>query len=1127
MRKRARSVLTGLLVLCCTCMGFMPKVHVRADSSDSVTRNIIVTENAGLTRTAYPVVVALAAESTTAADWHLADPSGAPIACSIQQTGTSALVLHFLADLPANSAQTFKLVNGTGSAVTGVTQLPLFMGTSYLVYVEKVLEVASFEAGNLVRLVQADGTLLLSRTLGPDESMSYTAKSPQVVRIDAAKPVSVWLVTMAPDSEQQALRQSNDDVYGTVGTDLLVRTFGELWLAAPSSTSVSLTSKGSTRTIALSPASVRFVDGLEPGIYRLRSSSPVCVTSGVEEDNISCVQYPVGTWFAGPSFGQTTITSWRPATTVTTSFAGTTQTSLLPELGSSTTRTTIAQNAYVAGKTEWKPIVVESNGPYTLTTDGNSGNFGLEQYPSTALTGSGLNFVVTSGKLFSGFSQGHFRRLAVVGVQDGADVTLSTGASSQRFTLNTAQAKILRIDASGVPIRLTSTKPVQLFDLGEEAREGLAVALPLADSSVNASVAEVSSSSPVASTNTDETTQTSTPVESPSSGPWQAVSAWIQKATRATGAFIASRWQTAWVWIQKATHATGTFIAARWQTAWVWIQKTTRATGAFVASLTVGIRDFFVSGKALKVLQTATQAINDLAVRLFLPLAALVVPVLGRMVSGLSVTPELVAVWMFWVVVVLALIILLLALRPRRNVGKRLPKVTPRTAGQKENTIEFGLVEQGPIPSPTMTLDRLTRTHEKQEAQRVQEPAAQPAIAEESSHARLESPQVSEISLEPLGFFAGTETAPAAVPHGAADAAAMIAPAVPAEVPSEALLMPPQEGPPAQELPSEMLLKPFPEPELRPIGQEAPAQPIELESSGAETALPLERPMPTEEFLGTQEALQAEKISVPEAPVAPQAASMEEPVSTQETGAPTHEEVSLAKEMAPATQETSELVTTPEVVPVEVEPLTSDRERPAAKPPESNPGAAPSADLLSRLLADEESFQQTVAAASAPAGVTASVPPVVPVPASRPALQPSIFSGAIELDTLLRDGVVTDAGALAQLFRGGYRNRISKLAVSAKDLQNVPEEIRHVIKLTVVALSPIELSIARDLAMRLEAPGFVGEALLVAKKMGYENYLTTYKNISKNYKDVSIVETASLKTPEISAESGNDLVSFS
>jgi len=521
--------------------------------------------------------------------------------------------------------------------------------------------------------------------------------------------------------------------------------------------------------------------------------------------------------------------------------------------------------------------------------------------------------------------------------------------------------------------------------------------------------------------------QTAAPVESPSSGPWQ----------------------TAWAWIQKAVYSTGTWIAEATRSTGAWIQKTTRSTGAFIASVSVSIRDFFVSGQALKVLQTATQAITDFAVRLFLPLSVLLVPILERTVSGLSVTPELVAVWMFWIIVVLALIILILALRPRHNMRKRLPRVTPRTAGQGENAIEFGLVQQGPKPSPATSLDQLTQTHEKQETPPVQESAAQPAMAEESSPARLDSPSVPEISLEPLGFFASADTVSTAVPTVPA---AMIAsaepplleftppeaespatqnelsepvtatPAVPADIPSEALLTPPQESSSAQESPTETLLESSPGPELTPMGQEAPFQSIE-----------------------------------------------------------------------------------------------SDPESPAAQLPETNPPTLPGADLLSRLLDDEEPFQQTTVAA----GTTVPVPPFAPVP------QPSVFSGNVELDTLLPNGVVTDADALAQLFRGGYRNRISKLTVSAKDLQNVPEEMRHVIKLTVVALSPIELSIARDLAMRLEAPGFVGEALLVAKKMGYENYLTTYKNISKNYKDVSIVDTASLKAPDISAESGEDLISFS
>src|SRR5450756_922383 len=206
--------------------------------------------------------------------------------------------------------------------------------------------------------------------------------------------------------------------------------------------------------------------------------------------------------------------------------------------------------------------------------------------------------------------------------------------------------------------------------------------------------------------------QTSAPVESPSSGPWQTAWAWIQTATRSTGAWIQKTTRSTGAWIQKTTRSTG-----------AWIQKTTRSTGAFIASVYMSIRDFFVSGQALKVLQTATQAITDFAVRLFLPLSVLVVPILERTVPGLSVTPELVAVWMFWIIVVLALLILILALRPRHNMRKRLPRVTPRTAGQGQNSIEFGLVEQGPKPSPATSLDPLAQTREEQETPPVQEPA--------------------------------------------------------------------------------------------------------------------------------------------------------------------------------------------------------------------------------------------------------------------------------------------------------------------------------------------------------------------------------------------------------------------
>ncbi|HWQ22354.1 MAG TPA: hypothetical protein VN478_06475 [Clostridia bacterium] len=1113
MRKRARSVLTGLLVLCCAFASFVPATVVQADSSGSVGRDIIVSEKSGLSRMAYPVSVPLAAESTTVGEWHVTDSAGRPVSCSVRQSESGTPVLQFLTDLPANSVQTVRLTYSASPSAPGVTQLPLFAGTSYLVYVEKTLEVASYQADNLVRLVRPDGTLILSRTLGADEPMSCAVASPQVVCVEAAKPVSAWLLTMAPGSEQQALSESNDDVYGAVGTDLLVLTFGQLWLGSPSSTSVSLAAKGSTRTIALEPSSVKFIDGLAPGIYRLRSPSPVCVTSGVEEDNVSCVQYPVGTWFAGPSFGQTTVTSWSHGTTVNASFGGTSRSLLLPELGSSACETTIPLSAFVAGKTEWKPIVLEGDGPFTLTTDGNSGNFGLEQYPSMTLAGAGVSFVITSGKLYSAFSSGHFRRLAVVGVQNGAAVTLTAGSASQHFTLDMAQVKIIRLDTGSLPVRVTSTQPVQVFELGQEAHEGIAVAMPLADSSVTVTVAKVSSAIPAASAGTLAGTQAPALAEQPSSGPWQA----------------------AWAWIQDAARATGT-----------WIQSVTRTVGTFFASLYGGIRDFFVSGQALKTLQTATQAITDLAVRLFLPLSALVVPILARVVSGFSATPELVAVWMFWIIVVVALIILILVLRPRHSEGRPLPKVTPRQAGQGGNTIEFGLVEQGPRPSTATAMDRLTRSDEKQEKPPMA-PAVQPAPAEEPSPAHLESPSVPEIALEPLGFFgvapavkvdasavsAPTEapvlefTAPetelttpeSTVPEPTTPDAEQ-APVVTAEVPSEVLLTSIPESPGVEVPPSEVAREPLPEPELRPMGQESPVTPDEPRRETPDTVLPLDQPVPAEQ---APEA-GASQIPVPETSVTAQAVPSEEPASIQETNVPVHEEVTAVDETTSTVQETPEIMPEPETLVTETEVVAA-----VPQPADAFTPVPSSADLLSRLLEEEQSLEQTAVPPSSTTTGAAPTPPSVPVaaPVPRFAPQPSVFSGDLQLDSLVRDGVVVDAGALAQLFRGGYRTQISKLAVSAKDLQNVPEEMRQLVKLTVVALSPIELSIARDLAMRLEAPGYVGEALLVAKKMGYENYLTTYKNISKNYKDVSIVATTSLKVPDVSAESGGDLISFS
>ena len=530
--------------------------------------------------------------------------------------------------------------------------------------------------------------------------------------------------------------------------------------------------------------------------------------------------------------------------------------------------------------------------------------------------------------------------------------------------------------------------------------------------------------------------------------------------------------------------------AGSWQAVKTWVQGAAQTAGSSVSGAWTTVREFFTSGRALEVVQSITQSIDDTAVRLFLPFAQLLVPVLARM--GWSATPELVAVWTFWVVVVLLLIILLLALRPRRTAPRKLPRVTSRTADQSQNAIEFGVVEQG--PAPTAMPEQLEPGRRERSAAPVEEHAAKPA--EETAH----GPSIPEISLEPLGLFTGNHVESLRPPAEAGTPAVATSEPVPTEL-SSSIAPPPeqaeavpeievpllQEG---QEPPPQEALQPTPEPELHPMGQEAPPEAPEVLAEPPEIP-PIEQTRPS---VAPEPAAQAETTVVEPAPV-----SETPPVEVPSVEVP-------ASSVEPPASETPE----------------TPAPAPAARVVPVQPAAPLGADLLSRLLEAEESFDQTVAA-----------PPVAPRPAppaeaaaTEPRQEVSMFGGDVDLDALLRDGVVADAAALTQLFKGGYRSQISKLAVSAKDLQNVPTDLRNVMKLTVVALSPIELSIAHDLAMRLEAPGFVGEALLVARKMGYENYLTTYRNISRNYKDVNIVATSSLKVPA-AFHQPEDLISFS
>lgn len=606
-----------------------------------------------------------------------------------------------------------------------------------------------------------------------------------------------------------------------------------------------------------------------------------------------------------------------------------------------------------------------------------------------------------------------------------------------------------------------------------------------------------------------------------------------------------------------------------YQQAWRGTDAGVRRIGSFLAEAGDDVRTFFVAGDARQTLDAMTQAINDTAVRLFRPFATALLALWSRIASPGAVTPDLLSIWILWFLVALVLLILTLALRPRRRARrKRLPHITQTSSQPVADSIEFGLVEPGPRTTTASTSTHPAPAVPSTPSQTLPpaRPDTLPATTTDQAAPSAPLPPLPEISLQPLGLFEATGLAP--IPRSVevlsdADSSELLY--ATSDVPLEAITPLEQPEPVEAVLPSTDEAS---APELEglsqtPVASETADLPLSPLGAGvsADSREDIEvMAEPTEEQLPDELVRLVSDIgSVAEAAPAEPAISSSAfhdaaGVPAADTQTSTGEQVAEPSAPAPSTAdeaETENVLTStpqPEMISLdrprqESEPVPAQAERETAsstseqtmepeEPAETAPvpetaTASPvesADDVLSRMLMEQEPPDTPASAPEVAPDV--SLPPVAgaaaPLRSTPQPAPPSVFVGDIDIDALLPEGVVTDASALVQLFSGGYRTRTGKLAISAKDLQNVPDDLRSVVKVSIVALSPIELAIARDLALRLKAPGFVGEALLVARKMGYQTYLTSHINVSRTYKDVSIVEVAALKPPE----STDDFASF-
>jgi hypothetical protein len=111
---------------------------------------------------------------------------------------------------------------------------------------------------------------------------------------------------------------------------------------------------------------------------------------------------------------------------------------------------------------------------------------------------------------------------------------------------------------------------------------------------------------------------------------------------------------------------------------------------------------------------------------------------------------------------------------------------------------------------------------------------------------------------------------------------------------------------------------------------------------------------------------------------------------------------------------------------------------------------------------------------------------------------------ALEIAVKLESSVVMDKNSAKQIVYTGLIKRFNRTFISAREQPDIDAESRSKYRIGVIALTPIELRIAEDLARRIGAKQSTGEVLLIAKKVGVKQIIVDDKPKITNYQGIRI-----------------------
>ncbi len=361
--------------------------------------------------------------------------------------------------------------------------LPNFAGTEFVGIGSGKLFVTSLKDNNKTEVTLNNGKVLFQGVLSKKEVKIIPLENrDEIFSIRSEYPIFAEVSSLKPN----CLKNSSDDVSSVLGTYFVLYIPREVVISAYQSTHIviKMLSGKSIANVTL-PAKGQYKNlNLTPGFYEISANNPVTIQFGCEDDNIYAINYGSLNAFKGVSFGNVVCSALYSDTKIRIK----TEKKAFPEVVLQNRGDYIYKDVITTfedNKSELSPVYITYNKPILIYSDSNHGNIGGEQIPSIYNKGRVYSFL--TGKIFNFSGLKHKRKVVIIPTQDNTSVIIN----GKKFVLPKAlDPKTLLFDKSYSKVNIISDKPVSVFEIGmTTSLEFLSMLLPVTDNSCKVSIA--------------------------------------------------------------------------------------------------------------------------------------------------------------------------------------------------------------------------------------------------------------------------------------------------------------------------------------------------------------------------------------------------------------------------------------------------------------------------------------------------------------------------------------------------------------------------------------------------------------------------------------------------------------